>query len=193
MRNKFLTLVLVICVSMGFLVFIYNANSYYTAYRSQTDSTEALLNYFQLMEMENKKAMEDYVTTTPEIYTRQLIEKIKETNENPTSNSVKTSDNSELNLRSSESTVLYNQKNKTDLVNIICPDYMFSQKRYLKEIVQVWQKGEQARISVILGSRVAEAGYWGDIPTSFYLHKEEDGNWKIFMMQTMVVNERYAQ
>lgn len=184
-----------------FFAIIYFVNSYYVASHIQTNPTETLNSYFKFMEQGNKKALEGYVTTTPEIYKKQLYEKANKADERPiisdqhntTNNPYKMSNNSESRPRESDFVTPSDLRSRAELVNDICPAYMFSQKRYLKEIVQVWQKDNQARISVILGSRIPEAGYWGDIPTSFYLQRESSGRWKIFLMQTMVINENYAQ
>ena len=202
MKNKFLIGVVFASVLIGFFVLIYFLNSYYVTSHLRTNPTETLSNYFQFMERINRKAMEDYVTATPEIYRRQLYENARKAdvrtiisdqrNNLMMSNSGKMSNNSESRPSESEYSILLDLRSKARLVDDISPNYMFLQKRFLKEIVQIWQKDNQARVSVILGSRIPEGG-WGDIPTSFYLYKESNGKWRIFLMQTMVVNKNYAQ
>lgn len=201
MKNRFLIGIVFAIVLIGFFVLIYFLNSYYITSHLQTNPTETLSNYFQSMEKMDRKAMEDYVTTTPEIYNKQLYDKARKADKrivipnqnNRANNTEEMLTNSESLQQESDSGSQPDLRSSAELVDDVCPNYMFSQKRYLKKIVQVWEKDNQARISVILGSRIPEAGYWGDIPTSFYLYKESSGKWKIFLMLTTVVNESYAQ
>lgn len=200
MKNKLLIGVLFASVLIGFFVLIYSLNSFYVTSHFQANPTETLVNYFQSMERIDRKVMEDYVTTTPEIYKKQLLEKARKADKRPViPNQNNTANNTNKMLTNSEplqegvgSGFQPNLRSKAELVDDISPNYMFLQKRYLKKVVQVWEKDNQARISVILGSRIPE-GSWGDIPTSFYLYKESSGKWKIFLMLTTVVNENYAQ
>jgi hypothetical protein len=181
----FLVVLTVVSVGIGYLTY---PKQYGT--NLQNNPTETVQEFFGLIEKSERKNLENYITYSPEIFLIQRREQVIATSKNSDyqmqeNNSVNDSSNTAITVAEESNKPLNDLERqafptKKDLVNAICPDYLFKQKRYLKKIVQVFEKGDQARVDVLMGSRVEEEGWWGDIPTKVWLYKENDGKWRIF-------------
>lgn len=187
------SLVVVTVLSFG-IVYSFNFRK-----TSQDNPTETVVNFCSLMEKSDKKEMENFVTTHPKIYWKQIHERVRRKQEEYRSQNniqkppVKEEPNNDPNiLKEDPNSEVFPQqdyKNKAELLDNVCHHYFFTQKRSLKEINRVWEKGNQARVEVVLGSKDS----WFSLPTNFFLYKEDDGKWRIFAIQSIVLNDEYAR
>lgn len=191
-HTTLLTGSLVLFVGIFSIIFWHRANSASYKVYSAVETVEM---FFQLNEKSDTVAMREFVTNQPPIFLDQMVARARR---NATLNAEKVKEiekklkiNSNITQEPSvgEAYPKAPYYSKIEIVNELTKWFVFKDKTYLKQITEVVQNENEARISVDFGSRTKNEY---TIPTKFWLYKENDGKWRIFLIQNMVMNEEFA-
>jgi hypothetical protein len=194
--KKFLLFSILVIALTG-LIFTLTYTIYTDKYETVSPETakDTVVVFCSLLEKGDKKTMENYITSFPGVYWDQVYERAPKISNVPReikSNVSRNNSNIFEEASPSKADELPQIKQSgAELLETVAPQHLFDQKRYLKKINKIWEKEDQSRIEVVLGSRTKDQGF-GDISTNFWLYKEKDGRWRVFLIQSAIMNDRYA-
>ena len=141
---------------------------------------ELIKNYFQISDSKEFSRLENSFIKTPIFYLESMRLKSMRREDSLENTTV---GNPELDYESKIETK-FNKKFVLDRF----PNFVVNSKIYLKEIKDVWVKGDGARVQIILGSKI-NVNY--SISFDFYLSRNLVGEWKIFRISHSRSDEKF--
>ena len=157
------------------------------------DPRETVEFFGKLLEKGDKHALEDWVTTEPLLYRRQQFDRLAKLREKMPISEPAASDDPDVLKQSNElrppEEIPRHTVNTAKLLKKIGRDGLFDDF-LIKEVREVTQKDDQAIVDVLLAKRTDKTG--GGYPTKFWLHKEKDGQWRIFLITNFEFNRQWA-